>query len=343
MIALERQVWRCLWVSDHPEERPRSLRRMAAAPPGGFVLFARHWPELAAGIAAIHDLGNQTDGRVRIAIDEEGGPVRRMPPPFPAFPAASVWAGRRPAELRQAARALGQRLAACGISVDFAPVADLELDAEHPALRGRCYGRDPDAAAARVAAMTTGLQDAGLAACAKHFPGHGSIGTDSHLQLDELTRSRNELEIADWVPFRAAIEAGVACIMAAHLRWAGLPGSPLSTTSAELVHLLRRDLGFDGLLLTDDLEMGAIANRWSPAEIAVEAIGAGYDAVLLCHSFGVAEEVAEALTRAAERSPALRRRLGEAESRLDRLPAWQAPLVDAVRVAGAPADPTWLA
>ena len=322
---LERLVWRAIWASDKddvPAIVERSLRR---CPPAAFIVFRRHLPDLAAGLARIDDILVAGEGRTRIAIDEEGGPVRRMPAPFPSFPAAVGWAdsAATTADLERSATELGRRLRSAGIAIDFAPVADLGLDAEHPALKGRCFSANPAEAARWVGAMTRGLRAGGVAACVKHFPGHGAVGTDSHVELDTLQRDLATVRQADWVPFRAGIAAGAELMMAAHLLWPALTGEQLSTASPQLVRMAREELAFDGLLLTDDLEMGAIVGKSPPEEVAVAAIGAGYDGVLACHGFTRAESIAEALVRAAERSAALRARFAEIAARVDRLP--QAP------------------
>lgn len=322
---LERLVWRAIWASDKDDSPTAVERAIRRCPPAAFIVFRRHLPDLDGALARIDEILAAGAGATRIAIDEEGGPVRRMPAPFPAFPAAAGWSGSgaTPADLEREAAELGRRLRRAGIAIDFAPVADLGLDPDHPALRGRCFSAEPAEAARWVAAMTRGLRTGGVAACVKHFPGHGAVGTDSHVELDTLARDLATVRADDWTPFRAGIDAGAELMMAAHLLWPALTGEQLSTASPQLVRMAREELRFDGLLLTDDLEMGAIVGRSAPEEVAVAAIAAGYDGVLACHGFSRAESIAEALVREAERSAALRARLGEIASRVDRLP--QAP------------------
>lgn len=340
---LERLAWRAIWASDKDDAEANVARALRRHPPAGFVVFRRHLPELAAGLARIDGILAATDGATRVAIDEEGGPVRRMPSPFPSFPAAATWAksSQPPSRLEADANELGRRLRACGIAVDLAPVADLGLDPEHPALRGRCFSDDPVEAARWVAAMTRGLRAGGVAACVKHFPGHGGVGNDSHVELDTLDRDLETVRNADWIPFRSAIAAGAELMMTAHLRWPVLGGEPLSTANPRLVALVRDELAFTGLLVTDDLEMGAIVGHAAPEEVATAAIGAGYDGVLTCHEFTRAEAIAEALTREAERSPALRARLYEAAAKVDRLPTAPRPRQDATALAELAAPVEW--
>ncbi len=340
---LERLAWRSIWASDKDDAPAAVERALRRCPPAAFIVFRRHLPDLGGALARIDGILVASEARTRIAIDEEGGPVRRMPAPFPAFPAAAGWANSAatPRDLEQAASELGRRLLAAGISINFAPVADLGLDPEHPALKGRCFSAEPEEAAYWVGAMTRGLRAGGVAACVKHFPGHGAVGTDSHVELDTLNRDLDTVRQADWLPFRAGVAAGAELMMAAHLNWPALAGEQLSTASPQLVRMAREELGFDGLLLTDDLEMGAIVGKSAPEEVAVAAVGAGYDGVLACHGFARAESIAEALVQEAERSAALRARLTEAAARVDRLPKAPRPSRTPADLAKLVADTAW--
>lgn len=321
MTKLQALVWRCIWPSWLDGEAAAAMAAFKKYPPGAVTLFKRHVPTLAETQATTAAILTASDGRTRIAVDEEGGPVRRLPAPFPEFPAAASWFAAADVEsIEPRHRELGQQLAALGFAIDFSPVADLCFDVAHPALAGRCFASEPEAAADAVAKAVRGLQSGGVAACAKHFPGHGAVALDSHLALDTLHRSVAQVTHAEFLPFRAAIEAGVHLIMAAHFNWPHLDPAGPTTFSRPLLALLRRELGFAGVVLTDDLEMGAIAARWPTDEAALLALTAGYDAVLFCKSIVAAERAVETCVREAERSLALREQVSTAAAKIDRLP-----------------------
>lgn len=341
MTTLEIRVWRSVWPSWHEDETEAALRQFAAAPPGAVTLFGRHLPDLQATVALNTRILNVTAGETRIAVDEEGGPVRRLPYPFPAFPAAAVWAATTAPEVLQVHAAdLGRRLRALGFAIDFAPVADLELLPEHPALRDRCYGSDPNHAARCVAAVARGLVSAGLNACVKHFPGHGAVPADSHVDLATLDADLETVRRREWLTFRAGLAAGAGMVMTGHFVWPAVDPKGPTTFSSALIRLLRHELGFGGVIISDDVEMGALAKRWPPDEAALLALAAGHDAVLLCHRFETACQAVATIVREAERSPALRAHLEAAAARIARLYQVSA-LPDANAVAAASAPSNW--
>jgi beta-N-acetylhexosaminidase len=213
---------------------------------------------------------------------------------------------------------VGAELAALGFTIDFAPVADVNTCATNPVIGDRAFGSDPETCARFGAAWIRGLQSVGLLACAKHFPGHGDTTRDSHVDLPSVDRPRERLEAVELVPFRAAVEAGVAAMMTAHVVYPALdPGIP-ATLSRAVCTDLRDAIGFRGMLVSDDLEMQAVAARWSIEDAAVSAVAAGCDALLVCFSQEKQERAVDALTREAERSPAFRARCEEARFRVRR-------------------------
>src|SRR4029079_2171757 len=180
----------------------------------------------------------------------------------------------------QVAAALGGDLARCGVNLDLAPVADLATDPLSPIVGVRSFGSSPELAARHVAAFVRGLQGAGVAACAKHWPGHGDTHDDSHLALPTVDVSRETLLSRDVVPLRAAVEAGVASIMTAHIRVPALDDRP-ATVSPVVLGLLREELGFDGVGITDALEMQGLAANVGVEEGAVQALRADADALCI--------------------------------------------------------------
>ena len=218
---------------------------------------------------------------ILVGIDEEGGDVTRLEATTgSSYPGNAALGFVDDVELtEQIAAAMATDLRAVGVNLDLAPVADVNTNPQNPVIGIRSFGADGALVARHVAAFVRGLQGAGVAACAKHFPGHGDTSEDSHHELPVVESVEDEA----LVPFRAAIEAGVQAIMTAHIVVRELGGAP-ATMSREILHgLLREELGYDGLVMTDALEMRAIADTVGVEEGAVRAIEAGADALCLGH------------------------------------------------------------
>jgi beta-N-acetylhexosaminidase len=271
------------------------------------VLFARNveGPEQVAELVrelrgAARDAGLASP--LLVAVDQEGGRVARLRYPWTLWPPLRALGHAGDEDLaRQVGRALAVELGACGIRLDFAPVIDVDSNPRNPVIGDRSFGDDPDRVGRLGAAMIRGLQQGGVAACAKHFPGHGDTAEDSHLELPVLTHPRSRLEEVELPPFRAAIEAGVATVMTSHVLLPELDENwPASLSEPVTTGLLRGDLGFERVIVTDDLEMKAVASRWTASEIAVSAAGAGADILAFCRGHDGQVEAMEGLIRALE-------------------------------------------
>jgi beta-N-acetylhexosaminidase len=228
--------------------------------------------------------------------------VARLKEPWTIWPAARA-VGRAGSEetARRMAEALAEELKACGIRYDFAPCVDVDTNPKNPVIGDRSFGDDPDLVGRIGAAMIRGFQESGVAACAKHFPGHGDTDVDSHLDLPSIEHSRARLEDVELRPFRKAIEAGVATVMASHLLVREIDDALPAVLSPKAVNgLLREDMGFTGVVVTDDLEMKAVAKHWTPAQISVMAAKAGCDLLAICRSPDAQVEAIESLIRALE-------------------------------------------
>ncbi len=283
-------------------------------------------PEQLAGLTAqLRSAG----GLPLVAIDEEGGDVTRIAhltgSPYPGN--AALGAVDDAALTAAVHRALGQDLAALGINVDLAPSVDVNTAADNPVIGIRSFGSDPDLVARHAAAAVRGLQAAGVAACAKHFPGHGSTSADSHHGIVTVQASLDLLRRRDLPPFSAAIAAGVRGVMPGHLRVPELTGdAPATLSAAALNGLLRGELGFTGVIISDALEMRAVSDLYGIPEAAVLAVAAGTD--LLCFGRDAAEDSYLAVRRALSEAVASGRlpaeRLAEAQQNVARLRAWLA-------------------
>jgi beta-N-acetylhexosaminidase len=305
-------------------ESPDWLRRELAEGIGGVVLFARNVRD-PEQVSALTSSLRAEKPDLLIAVDEEGGDVTRLEAVTgSSFPGNLGLGVVDDVELtRRVAAAIGGELAAVGLNLDLAPVADVIVDAANPIVGVRSFGSDPELVARHVAAFVKGLQSVGVAACAKHFPGHGETAADSHLELPTAEIDRETLVRRALPPFRAAVEAGVRAVMTAHIRVPAVAEEP-ATLSPELIGLLRSELGFRGLVMTDALEMRAISGTVGIAAGGVGALAAGADALCL----GADREPAEAadlrgaIVQAVREGHLAEERVLEAAGRVRETAAW---------------------
>lgn len=285
---------------------------------GGAILFRRNVLELASTAALCEQVRDAAgDLPPFLGVDQEGGRVTRLPAPFLTLPAArKLGATGDVALVRRAAAAVGVELAALGFNLDFAPILDVDSNPSNPIIGDRAFGADPDSVARFGLAFVDGLQGAGVLACGKHFPGHGDTNVDSHLGLPVIEHGRARLDAVELAPFRAAAKADLATMMTAHVLCPALdPDVPATLSRRVCTDLLRGELGFRGVLFSDDLEMKAVAARYSVEEAAVQSIRAGCDALLVCSREDWQERALEALVREAEKDPAFRARCEQAAAR----------------------------
>jgi len=237
-----------------------------------------------------------------LSIDEEGGRVARIARNsafgLRRFPPMAEVALGGPDSVSVAADYIGDYLSHYRITMDFAPVADVNSNPLSPVIGSRAFSSDSDTTAAYVLLYMDGLAAHGVGACVKHYPGHGEVATDTHHGYAELSKSRDEIMACEMIPFRAAIEHGTECIMVAHITVPSLDSTALPATlsSTLLEDLLRGELGYDGLIMSDALEMGAICDNYTPGEAAVLCLLAGNDIILGPRNYPVAfEAVLEAV------------------------------------------------
>lgn len=283
---------------------------------GGVVLFGLGGAspgKIAQFIKAMKDVAGDA---LIVAVDQEGGRVARLPPPFTRLPpmaalgkAASKDAGPaspRDAKLAWRAGALvGRELAAIGVDLDFAPVLDISTNAFNPVIGDRAFSSDASQVARLGVEFIRGLEEHGVASCGKHFPGHGDTDWDSHLILPMMHHTMKRLEVCELIPFKAAIEAGVPAIMVAHLMLTNIDKEFPATISRKVITgILRREMGFDGLVIADDLSMKGIAAVHPPHESAWRAIAAGADMALVCErDLDLKRRVLQGLRRFADEDP----------------------------------------
>ena len=334
-------VGQLLWVGFPGATVPPALRaKLDAGEVGATVLFKRNLSiEVSAGggvaqevcdleaLIALTQALHRTapDGTpALIAIDQEGGLVQRVRAPATQWPPMRSHDGLATPDdealAEQVGRAMGDELRALGIDIDFAPVLDIHTNPANPIIGDRAFGIEPEPVARRALAFARGLDAAGVLACGKHFPGHGDTATDSHLELPRVDHDRDRLESVELLPFARAAAARnpvMPMMMTAHVVFAALdPLHPATLSEPIVTGLLRNRLGYQGVIVSDDLDMNAIASTVGAAPAAVQAIRAGCDALLLCRNEAHQAEAEAALLREVERDSAFRARVGEAAARI---------------------------
>jgi beta-N-acetylhexosaminidase len=285
------------------EAPPELLEALAAGERGGVVLFRRNLAGGNDGVAALQALcaslasASPSGCPPLVAIDEEGGRVARLSPPALALPPM-----RRLADLgdlgliERVAAAVGRELACLGVTMNFAPVVDVDTNPDNPIIGDRAFGSEPARVAELAGAYLEGLRAGGVASCLKHYPGHGDTLLDSHLALPTVAHDRARLEAIELVPFRR-LAARADSMMTAHVVYPALDASCPATLSARIAtDLLRREMGFEGVLFSDDLEMQAIQGHGSLRDSAVAALLAGCDLLLVCSRSDAQAEVHAAVS-----------------------------------------------
>lgn len=312
-------------------------RALEAGERGGVVLFRRNIHATAsssasletasssaalAAMCAVADLcenvrkASRADLPPLIAVDQEGGRVMRLGPPAMQLPPMRKVGDLDDDDLvRRVAAAQARELAALGFTMSFAPVADVHTREENPIIGDRAFATTPDRAARLAGAFAEGLSEGGVLSCAKHFPGHGDTSVDSHLALPHVDKRQEELERVEIAAFRAlAKNRALDAMMTAHVVYTALdPAQPATLSRVICTELLRDQLGFAGVLFSDDLEMKALT--MPVGESAVRAVNAGCDVLLVCSRADLAAEAHEALVREAEKSAAFKARCEEAFAR----------------------------
>jgi beta-N-acetylhexosaminidase len=289
--------------------------------PGGVVLFARNVGSAAQLRALCDSLRNELPSRPLLGIDQEHGRVNRLRNVIgeaPTIPDLKKSGDAQRAE--DFGSATGRCLREFGIDIDFAPVLDLELSDQQTdnGLRERCWGKTADEVVRWAGAFLEGLEREGVTACPKHFPGLGGATRDSHEALPVINRTREQLLSEDVVPF-VRLMPRCAMIMVGHGHYPAFDGEkprPASLSPSIITALLRRQLGFTGLVVTDDMDMGAISQFGSVGQAVVEAFHAGADIMLVCHNAEKMLAAHEALTKAVESGRITRERLAQAQERI---------------------------
>jgi len=280
-------------------------RHVAKAPPAGFILFARNIEEPEQVLELNRELASMVPAHspALLSVDQEGGRVLRVRET--AWPPMR-WLGNidDPVVTRHTARAMGGELRAMGFNLDWAPVADVDSNPDNPVIGDRSFSRDPTTVSRHVNAFLDGLHDVGVMGSVKHFPGHGDTNTDSHLVLPVVDKDVGDLEHCEMAPFRSAIVHGVEIVMSAHVMFPAIDESVPATMSGPILQgWLRERMGYTGIIVSDDMEMGAVRGRYPLEQQLDQACRATLDLFLMCKSLDLQVEAWETLIRIAEADP----------------------------------------
>jgi beta-N-acetylhexosaminidase len=286
---------------------------------GGVIYFTRNVSSPEQTRALSESLQETSETPLFISIDQEGGLVNRLPF-FPAVPSPMAVGATGDTEYaRSVAEMTATQLRAVGVNLNLAPILDINTNPDNPVIGTRSFGETPETVAAFGTTYLETLQSAGILSCGKHFPGHGDAATDSHMDMPRIDAAGERLREVELVPFVEAIDAGIGAIMSAHVVFPAVAESddrPATLSKSVLTGLLREDLGFDGIVLTDDMEMNAIAEDVGVERGAIETIKAGADGVYVCHSFDHQRRAIDAVIDAVESGELPESRIDESVERV---------------------------
>mmetsp|Transcript_11282 Transcript_11282/g.21363 ORF Transcript_11282/g.21363 Transcript_11282/m.21363 type:complete len:387 (-) Transcript_11282:208-1368(-) len=306
---------------------------------GGVILFGRNVDNPKQVTELCENLKRQAgDRKLLIMVDQEGGRVARLAPPlFTAVPSAHTLstAMHKLSAAASAGEVLGKEVRAVNIDMNLAPIMDVDTNPANPVIGERAFSRNPAVVSKMGAAWIHAMQDQGVAACAKHFPGHGDTSKDSHLELPSVPHSLSRLQSVELPPFQAAVDARVAAVMVAHVTAPALdehgniekPGSMPASMSAGAVGYLRNHMGYKGVILTDDMEMGALKD-FGIAEAVTAGLQAGIDMFLVCHTEKLQKDALNAMVQAVKDGRVSVDRLQESVDRIDALMEKYVPELD---------------
>jgi beta-N-acetylhexosaminidase len=252
---------------------------------GGVVLFEKNFESKTGLAEQLRILNEITENRLIVSVDQEGGPVNRIREEFPLFPSAKYYGDRKDLSgLKAMAKTTAHHLLALGVNTNLVPVCDVLTNRRNILMERRSFSSDADLVAQCVTELTREYQNNGIICCAKHFPGLGSADIDPHENISATVIELDEFRRVHWLPFAAAIELRIDMIMTTHLLSSELDSENMATFSRQILGgRLRDELGFKGVIVTDDLSMGAIKNNFSAEKSVYEALKAGHDMVMICH------------------------------------------------------------
>jgi beta-N-acetylhexosaminidase len=336
VLELEAAAARLLTVGFPGKELGPELERLLELGVGGVILFKRNVGSARDAAELVRAIKRRAGRPLVVSIDQEGGAVARLREGFTKIPPMRELGATRDAALaRDVGRVIGAELAAVGIDLDFAPVLDVDTNPDNPVIGARSFGPEPTLVAELGVALASGLVDAGVAPCGKHFPGHGDTRQDSHFELPRLSHGVERLRATELVPFARAVRAGFPALMTAHVVMEAFDAEvPATMSRAVIGGILRDELGFGGVVFTDDVDMKAIADHYALEHVARACLGAGVDAFLCCQNVDVAHRMIGAVASAVRSGAVAESRLFEAFERVRAFAErWAKPPLDTIELA----------
>lgn len=323
MSELKEKIGQMIMVGLKGEELTKEEEQLLRNYPfGGFILFAHNLKEPKQILSLCRSLWEiEKEHPPFIAIDQEGGRVHRLPAPFTHFPAAAALGRTGDTGLAyRVGLATARELAAVGINLNFAPVLDVHSNPDNPVIGDRSLSSNPRQVAALGWAIIEGLRDGGIIPCGKHFPGHGDTTKDSHLELPVVEKDLTALRAVELPPFVRACRNQIESLMTAHVLYPSLDRDYPATLSQSIIgRLLREEIGYQGVVFGDDLEMQAISKNFSLAEAVSRSVRAGVDVLLFCHERESAIKALDLLWQAAEKKGQTKTRVEESYRRITNL------------------------
>jgi beta-N-acetylhexosaminidase len=330
MVESNELASRCMVVGlPGPTLDPETADKLESLRPAGVILFSRNLVDPLQTRELLRSCTPFLREPPLLAIDQEGGRVSRLERWIGPTPPASRLASAGGESVRAFGRATGRALRSIGFNLNFAPVVDLSPPDAANGIADRAFDTTPDAVSRLAREFLVGLQGQGVAGCLKHFPGLGDSKVDSHRTLPTVGRDRPTLEAHDLVPFRQLLDLP-PCVMVGHGHYPAFDEISVPATCSRSIvsDLLRGDLGFEGVIVSDDMEMGAISDRDIHGAAAVEAIAAGCDLLLYCSDLDKGRTAARAVAQGAEQNSSLRVRLEQSAARVGRLSRTWPPALD---------------
>ena len=324
-MTLEAKIGQMLLVGIDGTKLDANAKRMIAEDEvGGIILYKDNIQNLSSMVTLINDLKKSNDGNdvpLFMSVDQEGGKVSRMPAEYTAIPANSKVGATGNAD---AAGMMGWLLArevlSAGFNMDFAPVLDINSNPDNPVIGERSFGSTADVVTRLGIAEMRGMSDEGAIPVIKHFPGHGDTAVDSHLELPVVNKTAAQLAKLEWLPFQAAIKEKADAVMVAHILYPKLdPEKPASLSKTIISGLLRDQMGFGGVVITDDLTMGAITEHYTLPAAAVDTVLAGSDILLVAHEYANEQAVRKALLNSVKKGKITESRIDESVYRILKL------------------------
>ncbi|MBI4489560.1 MAG: beta-N-acetylhexosaminidase [Deltaproteobacteria bacterium] len=323
MATLREKIGQMIMIGLKGEELTWEEKRLFKDYPfGGFILFSHNLREPKQILQLCRSLwGKKKELPPFIAIDQEGGRVHRLPPPFTHFPPAAAVGRTGNADLAyRVGQATARELSAVGINLNFAPVLDVHSNPNNPVIGDRSLSSDPRQVTTLGWPMIKGLRAGGIIPCGKHFPGHGDTAKDSHLELPTVEKDVATLMTVELPPFIYACRNDIESLMTAHVLYPSLdPRHPATLSHAVITQLLRQELDYEGVVFGDDLEMKAISKDYTLEETVALSVNAGVDVLMFTRQTELAIQACEFLCQRAEKEPEIKARVEESYQRIKRL------------------------